>query len=87
MNSVDTQTVIEKACHHFRLGPIQEELALIGEVDGVECELTDDILKLLPRGAVVALTKIQQENCPGDDSESTNNPPAYILDLEVTSSP
>ena len=41
------------------LGPIQEGLALIGEVDGVECELTDDILKLLPRGAVVALTKTQ----------------------------
>ncbi|PIL28582.1 hypothetical protein GSI_08623 [Ganoderma sinense ZZ0214-1] len=58
------ESIIQKACKHFRLGAIQSDLVLLGELDGEQLEVTDDLLGLLPKGMTLTLSRVQQEDAP-----------------------
>ena len=70
-----SQSIIQKACAHFHLGPSEKKHILLGEVDGIELELSDDMLKHLPSGALVKLTKapvvVVNSDSDNDDAAST----------------
>ncbi|KAH9934083.1 uncharacterized protein BXZ73DRAFT_100921 [Epithele typhae] len=57
----DVESVIAKAKKHFKLPP-QESYALSGNINGVQMELSDDIMSLLPPGEVVLLEKLECES-------------------------
>ena len=53
------QTIIRKACRHFRLGRVEQEYVLVtGTSDGGRIEVTDDLLQRLPDGSLVELVRI-----------------------------
>ncbi len=56
-----TQSVISKACKHFRLGSIEHELVLVIPTGRSDTELSDDTMRRLPEGAIVDLRRIPEE--------------------------
>ncbi|KAI0787403.1 hypothetical protein C8Q74DRAFT_1251536 [Fomes fomentarius] len=53
------ETIIQKACTYFKAGSLRTleyTYVLVGQIDGVESEVTDDMLKHLPSGEIVTLT-------------------------------
>lgn len=64
------QTIIRKACRHFRLGSVEHEYVLVtGTSDGGRIEVTDDLLKRLPDGALVELVRISAFERFGSERE------------------
>ena len=53
------ETLIQKACAHFRL-PFNHEYVLLGTGDDAELELSNDMVKRIPDRAVLSLKKISE---------------------------
>ncbi|KAI0750107.1 hypothetical protein C8Q80DRAFT_672621 [Daedaleopsis nitida] len=77
------QSIAQKACHHFRLGPVDDEHMLMTEVDGVELELTNDLLKHLKSGTVVTLRKAPDEDCHSDNDRAAAGPSFSAVDVDA----
>ncbi|KAI1782991.1 hypothetical protein LXA43DRAFT_374932 [Ganoderma leucocontextum] len=65
LNCTSVENLISQASAHFRLRAVVDELVLIGTIDGVEMELTNETLGLIPKGATVLLSRIRT----GGDSD------------------
>ncbi|PIL28576.1 hypothetical protein GSI_08617 [Ganoderma sinense ZZ0214-1] len=63
------QSIIQKAAEHFQLDAVQRDLVLLAELDGEEMEVTDDILRLLPKGTALTLSRIQREHEPRSSAQ------------------
>ena len=70
--SHNPQSIIQKACKHFKLGAIQPDLVLLAKLDGEQLEVTDDLLGLVPKGTTFILSHIQSEDVP-----SRKQPPLH----------
>ena len=78
LRSSDIQTIIEKSRNYFKIGFIQQEFALVGNINNFQCEFTDDMLRRLSTGAVLTLAEIPQE-CDSGDEAGASDPPAYAV--------
>ncbi|TBU33443.1 hypothetical protein BD311DRAFT_712541 [Dichomitus squalens] len=66
----DTESIIRKACRHFRLGRVEHEYVLVTSTsDGGRIEVTDDLLKRLPDGSLVELVRISAFESFGSERE------------------
>ncbi|RPD59672.1 ubiquitin-domain-containing protein [Lentinus tigrinus ALCF2SS1-6] len=64
----NVESIIMKACKHFRLGSIKNELILVGQVSTWRhMELSDDTLKRLPDFALVRLGSLAARGECGED--------------------
>ncbi|TFK81787.1 hypothetical protein K466DRAFT_591013, partial [Polyporus arcularius HHB13444] len=60
-NHGSVESVIQKACKHFRLGGIEHELVLESLIEGNSMELSDDTMGRLAENAIVKLRRIPEE--------------------------
>ncbi|KAI1782989.1 hypothetical protein LXA43DRAFT_374881 [Ganoderma leucocontextum] len=62
--NASVESVIRKASEHFGLRSTQSDLILLAKVDGSELEVTNDILRTLPKGTILTLSRIEREDEP-----------------------
>ncbi|KAI0719183.1 hypothetical protein C8T65DRAFT_736878 [Cerioporus squamosus] len=87
VNTNDVEDVIKKACRQFRLGAVEEQYTLLGNFDGDELEVTDDILKTWREKEVLKLSKIsdseQNRGGVGTQGQASANP--YLCECKCQS--